>query len=109
MVTGKIFSENETLRAYQYGAVDFLFKPIDAHVVYRKVGFFVNQARRMKRLEQIEKSLNNLNQQVISPLEQLGSTLTETQQADMQKVQAHLDALWETWERHRLTDHKIKF
>ncbi|MCX4025747.1 response regulator [Endozoicomonas sp. SM1973] len=71
MVTGKIFSENETLRAYQYGAVDFLIKPLDAHVVYRKVSFFVHQALRIKCIESIEHILKNISTDIIKPLKKI--------------------------------------
>ncbi len=71
MVTGKIFSDDQTLRAYQYGAVDFLLKPLDAQVVYRKVSFFVDQARRIKNFNCIDVHLKNLSRQLIFPLEQL--------------------------------------
>jgi len=69
MVTGKIFSENETLRAYQYGAVDFLLKPLDTAMVFRKVSFFVNQARRIKSIDAITTHLRNMQTNVIGPLQ----------------------------------------
>lgn len=71
MVTGKIFSENETLRAYKYGAVDFLLKPLDSEVVYRKVSFFVEQAQKIKSLGRLEEQLNALRVDIIKPLEEL--------------------------------------
>ncbi|WP_027856584.1 response regulator [Marinobacterium jannaschii] len=71
MITGKVFSENETLKAYQYGAVDFLLKPLDPQTVYRKVSFIVQQARRIKSIEKVEQHLNNLGTGVIMPLDAL--------------------------------------
>lgn len=71
MITGKIFSENETLRAYKYGAVDFLLKPIEPETVYRKVDFIVQQAMRIKSIEQIESHLKNINVDLIEPIEAL--------------------------------------
>ncbi|MFK7862176.1 MAG: two-component system response regulator [Granulosicoccus sp.] len=68
MVTGKIFSENETLKAYQYGAVDFLLKPLDRETVYRKVSFIVQQAQRIKSIEHIETHLNRLDKDLVQPL-----------------------------------------
>ncbi|MDE1460640.1 response regulator [Spartinivicinus poritis] len=71
MVTGKIFSENETLRAYQYGAVDFLIKPLDSQVVYRKVSFFVHQAQRIKCIENIEHILKGISTEILKPLKKV--------------------------------------
>jgi len=75
MVTGKVFSENETLRAYQYGAVDFLIKPLDSEMVFRKVSFFVQQARRIRCLDAIDQQLQQLEEDMIEPLERLKDSL----------------------------------
>lgn len=97
MVTGKIFSENETLRAYSYGAVDFLLKPLDSQVVYRKVGFIVAQARRMKFLSSIEGQLNTLRSTVIQPLQTITNSLDKAQQEPLDMALTTLNSLDETW------------
>jgi response regulator RpfG family c-di-GMP phosphodiesterase len=71
MITGKVFSENETLKAYKFGAVDFLLKPLDPETVYRKVGFIVRQAQRINAVKSIEKQLAFLERDLIKPLETL--------------------------------------
>jgi response regulator RpfG family c-di-GMP phosphodiesterase len=71
MITGKVFSENETLKAYKLGAVDFLLKPVEPETVYRKVGFIVRQAQRINAVKGIEKQLNSLQKDLIKPLESL--------------------------------------
>lgn len=99
MVTGKVFSENETLKAYQYGAVDFLLKPLDPQTVYRKVSFIVQQAKRIRSIEQIEKQLNSLCTDVVLPLDRLQESAgmgAHRQQLDeiLEKVR-ELDASWQ--------------
>jgi response regulator RpfG family c-di-GMP phosphodiesterase len=71
MITGKVFSENETLKAYKFGAVDFLLKPLDPETVYRKVSFIVQQARRINAVKAVENQLNVLENDVIKPLEDI--------------------------------------
>ena len=97
MVTGKVFSENEKLRAYQNGAVDFLIKPLDSQVVYRKVSFFVQQAKRMKSLTHIEELLNQLPQSVISPLEDIYHKLEDKEQLLAKNIICHLTNLESYW------------
>lgn len=74
MVTGKIFSENESLRAYQHGAVDYLLKPLDSEIVYRKVSFIVRQAERIRAIESMAAIMKNFNSDVLAPLKRLRKT-----------------------------------
>ena len=71
MISGKIFSENEILKAYKFGAVDFLLKPLDPETVYRKVGFIVQQARRISAFRYLEEEIKGLEKDIIEPLEML--------------------------------------
>ncbi len=80
MITGKIFSENETLRAYKYGAVDFLLKPLTPETVYRKVSFIVQQAKRINSIMSMEQHFENIQSSLISPLTQIINTRTNQQQ-----------------------------
>lgn len=77
MITGKVFSENETLKAYKMGAVDFLLKPLDPESVYRKVDFIVRQTRRIKSIDYIEKELNRLEQDITTPLQKLSESVSQ--------------------------------
>jgi DNA-binding response OmpR family regulator len=77
MVTGKIFSENESLRAYQYGAVDYLLKPLDSETVYRKVSFIVQQATRIRAVDGMAKIMKNFNRDVCQPLKKMHSQLQD--------------------------------
>lgn len=103
MVTGKVFSENETLRAYQYGAVDFLLKPLDSEIVYRKVSFFVQQAQRMRCLEGIEQQIQQMPVDMIEPLQRLHTTLDneDSSKDPIADVLTKLQALQEHWHELR--------
>lgn len=101
MVTGKIFSENETLRAYQSGAVDFLLKPLDADVVYRKVSFFVNQSRQVKCLASIEKTLKKLPGEIVELLKQVQTEAGLASDVRLQNAIASLSELYKTWRSFR--------
>ena len=100
MVTGKIFSDNETLRGYQYGAVDFLLKPLDSSVVRRKVGFFIQQAIRIRRIESLEGQLSALESDIISPVEtMLNNELTTSScQTNLTQILVKLKNLNQLWE-----------
>lgn len=99
MITGKVFSENETLKAYQYGAVDFLLKPLDPETVYRKVSFIVQQAQRIKSIERIETLLNNLEAACIQPLAALlgNQAIPPTQHAALSDLSDTLNTLNTAW------------
>ncbi|AOW75817.1 hypothetical protein A3Q34_02460 [Colwellia sp. PAMC 20917] len=99
MITGKIFSENETLRAYKYGAVDFLLKPIEPETLYRKVDFIVQQALRIKSIEQIEGHLKKLEVDLIDPIEALIANKNNSpdQKETLLKVSSKLKNLQTVW------------
>jgi len=99
MITGKIFSENETLKAYKYGAVDFLLKPIEPETVFRKVNFIVQQARRIKSIEQIETQLKTLDLDAIQPIQTLiiDEASSVHQKQTLAKVLSKLKTLQAEW------------
>jgi response regulator RpfG family c-di-GMP phosphodiesterase len=97
MVTGKVFSENETLRAYQYGAVDFLLKPLDTAMVFRKVSFFVNQARRIKSIEAITIHLHGVQANIIEPLQAIANASESGLQTQVAPIISHLRDLQVDW------------
>jgi len=100
MITGKIFSENETLKAYKFGAVDFLLKPLNPETVYRKVCFIVQQARRINAVKGIEKELSGLEKNIIAPLETLLklSEISVQQEQVLSDITKKLQRLHGTWQ-----------
>ena len=97
MVTGKIFSENETLRAYRYGAVDFLLKPLDTAMVFSKVSFLVNQARRIKSIDAVATHLRSMQTNIIEPLQAIVNTDDHELKEKTNPIIAHLNNLHIDW------------
>jgi response regulator RpfG family c-di-GMP phosphodiesterase len=99
MITGKIFSENETLKAYKFGAVDFLLKPLEPETVYRKVSFIVQQARRINAVSGVEQQLTSLEKNMLNPLEAMlvDDKTSLEQQARLSEVIQALKHLHTTW------------
>lgn len=94
MITGKVFSETESLKAYKFGAVDFLLKPVDPETVYRKVSFIVQQARRINAIASIEHRLEGLDKDVVDPLKQLRKRLSPGADRDaVDKVLKNLNVI----------------
>lgn len=70
-VTAGVHSRASTFRGYEKGAVDFLYKPLEPHIVKSKVQVFIDLAKQR---------------------EQIRSQLQETQRALLQRDQALLEA-----------------
>ena len=62
-------------RGYEAGAVDFLFKPLEAHVISNKVHTFVELYRQKKRLAQQLKALEEANKERDRLVEELQEQL----------------------------------
>ncbi|CCH49952.1 GGDEF domain-containing response regulator [Pseudodesulfovibrio piezophilus] len=73
-VTAKVDNMNQVFRGYESGAVDYLFKPLDAKVFQSKVGIFLDLFRQKAQLEQ---KTRELDAKVVE-LEELQQILEET-------------------------------
>jgi response regulator RpfG family c-di-GMP phosphodiesterase len=98
MVTGKIFSDNETIRAYQCGAVDFLLKPLDSEIVYRKVSFFVNHSIELKCVYALRNYMDNLEKDFLLPLREHQNNLSKEQSQDLNGVISGLVEIQGNWQ-----------
>lgn len=56
-VTANAKKQQDILQGYDCGAVDFLFKPVDAKILISKVAFFLEQDRQKKELEAANQAL----------------------------------------------------
>jgi PAS domain S-box-containing protein len=56
-VTATSQSVQSILKGYDYGAVDYIYKPFDAHILRSKVAVFVDLFRKTKKLLHFEKQL----------------------------------------------------
>lgn len=61
-ITAGIEDRRRAFKGYDIGAVDFLFKPIDAHILHTKVRVFVELQRQRRQLEETLR----LNEQLIA-------------------------------------------
>ena len=71
LVTAKIFSENDALKGYQYGAIDYLCRPLAEVIIHRKIDFILQQQQINTQLTALQNQLYDLKQQAIDPLTQL--------------------------------------
>jgi signal transduction histidine kinase len=72
---------NYAFKGYESGAVDFLQKPLDAHVVSSKVSVFVDLYRHRKALRHEMEALAALNRQQEALVQQLKSAQRELERA----------------------------
>ena len=81
-------SEENVLRGYGSGAVDFLFKPIDADVLRSKVRVFLELYSSRKQLADANQKLFANNKSLTQTNEQLQSAYRDLQAAQAQLVQS---------------------
>lgn len=73
--------ESYTSKGYEAGAVDFLFKPFNPHVLVSKVNIFIEMYRQKKSLEVTGKTL----QETIEELKTANRTIMEQQEDVIKK------------------------
>ncbi|MGL1862818.1 MAG: diguanylate cyclase [Pseudodesulfovibrio sp.] len=73
-VTAELSNMNQIFRGYESGAVDYLFKPLDAQVFKSKVGIFLDL---FHQKDQLETKTRELDAKVVQ-LEELQQQLEET-------------------------------
>jgi two-component system, NtrC family, sensor kinase len=81
-------SEENVLRGYGSGAVDFLFKPIDADVLRSKVRVFLELYQGRRQLADANQELATKNENLHQANEQLQLAYRELQAAQAQLVQS---------------------
>jgi signal transduction histidine kinase len=75
-------SEERTFRGYEAGAVDFLYKPINAHTLTSKVNVFLELFRKGRELEQTSAALR----EKIADLENVAHTLGHDLRAPLRSI-----------------------
>jgi two-component system, sensor histidine kinase and response regulator len=98
-VTAGDRSEERTFRGYDAGAVDFLYKPVDAHVLKAKVGVFVELYRKTRDLAEANAALERttvLLRDKIAELENVSHTLSHDLRAPLRSIRSFSQILAES-------------
>jgi two-component system, sensor histidine kinase and response regulator len=98
-VTAGDRSEERTFRGYEAGAVDFLYKPIDAHILKAKVGVFVELYRKTRDLAAVNAALEEtslLLRDKIAELENVSHTLSHDLRAPVRSIRSFAQILSES-------------
>src|SRR5262249_18926904 len=98
-VTAGDRSEERTFRGYEAGAVDFLYKPIDAHTLQSKVDVFVDLYRKTLELTAANTALERtgaLLRERIADLENVSHTLSHDLRAPLRSIRSFTQVLAES-------------
>lgn len=108
-VTAGAREQNHIFQGYDAGAVDFLFKPIDRHILRHKVNTFVELYRQRRQLaaqmetirasEELRRRIIESSQDLIIMIDMSGGLLSVSlkgqELVDESQSQAHWLALWQ--------------
>lgn len=98
-VTAGDRSEQRTFRGYEAGAVDFLYKPIDAHVLESKIRVFVELYRKTRELAEVNASLERTSAMLrdkVADLENASHSLSHDLRAPLRSIRAFTEILAES-------------
>lgn len=92
-------STERAFRGYEAGAVDFLYKPVDAHTLKSKVHVFVELARKTRQLARVNAELEWTTQRLheqVADLENVSQTLSHDLRAPLRSIRAFSQILEES-------------
>ena len=98
-VTAGDRSEEQMFRGYEAGAVDFLYKPINAHTLRSKVNVFIELHRKTRELERTTSVLH----EKVTDLENVSHTLSHDLRAPLRSIRSFAQIIEET-QLERLDD-----
>jgi two-component system, sensor histidine kinase and response regulator len=95
-VTAGDRSEQRTFRGYEVGAVDFLQKPINTHILKSKVAIFAELHRKTEDLKALNGVLERTSQSLsekVADLENVNRTLSHDLRAPLRSIHAFSEVL----------------
>jgi two-component system sensor histidine kinase/response regulator len=95
-VTAGDRSEERIFRGYEAGAVDFLYKPVDAHILVAKVAVFVELYRKTRDLAAANAALErttDLLRDKVAELENVSHTLSHDLRAPLRSIRSFAEIL----------------
>jgi len=98
-VTAGDRSEERTFRGYEAGAVDFLYKPINAHTLRSKVNVFIDLHRKRAELQRVNAELESTSaslREKITDLENVSHTLSHDLRAPLRSIRSFAQIVAET-------------
>jgi len=98
-VTAGDRSEQRTFRGYEAGAVDFLYKPVDAHTLESKVNVFVELYRKTRELAEVNANLERTSAMLrdkVADLENVSHSLSHDLRAPLRSMRAFAQILAES-------------
>jgi two-component system sensor histidine kinase/response regulator len=98
-VTAGDRSEQRTFRGYEAGAVDFLYKPVDAHTLESKVNVFVELYRKTRELAEVNANLERTTATLrdkVADLENVSHSLSHDLRAPLRSMRAFAQILAES-------------
>lgn len=98
-VTAGDRSEERTFRGYEAGAVDFLYKPVNAHTLRSKVNVFIDLHRNRRELQRVNAELEATSaalREKITDLENVSHTLSHDLRAPLRSIRSFTQIVAET-------------
>src|SRR5262249_44981686 len=83
-------SDEQTFRGYDVGAVDFIYKPINTHILKSKVDVFVQLHRRAEEVRALNAALERSRaalEEKVADLEAVNRTLSHDLRAPLRSIQ----------------------
>ena len=96
-------SEEQTFRGYEAGAVDFLYKPINGHILQSKVGVLLDLYRKTHELAAANATLESTAaalREKISDLENVSHTLAHDLRAPLRSIRGFTQILAESFQNN---------
>ena len=91
-ITGQDYEDSSVFKGYQYGAVDYIRKPVNPQILRSKVAVFSELFKKNQLLKQQEEELRSINEELLHLNQDLEERVKE-RTLELEKVNAELKDL----------------